>query len=82
MAQIFIKVAILTVAVYFVTLILTRVLGRKLVSQMTFFDFVVDIILGSTAVSAATVQQNTSLSGFVVLIGVSLITLIIDLVHL
>jgi len=81
MEQILTRSVILTIAVYFVALILTRVLGRKLISQMTFFDFVVGVIIGSAAVTAATVQQDSIVSGFVILIGVSLLTLVIDLIH-
>lgn len=82
MPEIFIKAIALSVVVYFFTLLLSRFLGRKLISQMTFFDFVVGIILGSAAVNAASLQQNTNLSGFVILAVVSLLTLIIDSSHL
>lgn len=65
MTQIIIQTVTTTIAVYFVALILTRLLGRKLISQMTFFDFVLGVALGSAIVNTATVQQNTTLSGFI-----------------
>src|SRR5690554_5022433 len=68
--------------VYLTALVLTRLAGRKLVSQMTFFDFVVGVIMGSAAVNAAVQQQNTSLSGFVILTVIFLLTMIVDFVHL
>lgn len=82
MIQIIIKSAILTIVAYFVTLVLSRILGRKLISQMTSFDFVVGVILGSAAVNASTVQANSALSGFVILIAVSLLTIIVDFTHI
>lgn len=82
MLQIILKAATLTVLAYFLTLFLTRILGRKLISQMTFFDFVVGVVIGSAVVNAATVPQNQSLSGFITLIGVSMLTLIIDFAHI
>jgi uncharacterized membrane protein YcaP (DUF421 family) len=82
MVEVISKAASLTIIAYFVTLILSRLLGRKLISQMTFFDFVVGVILGSAAVNASTVQQNSSLSGFIILIVITLLTLLIDFTHI
>lgn len=82
MTQVIIQSTYLIVISYFVTLLLTRLMGRKLISQMTFFDFVVGIIIGSAAVNVANIENNTSLSGFVTLIVVSILTIVIDLIHI
>lgn len=82
MTQIILKAVMLTTSVYFITFMLSRILGRKLISQMTFFDFIVGVVIGSATVNAASVQQNTSISGFITLIGVSLLTVAIDILHL
>ncbi|MBH1939804.1 DUF421 domain-containing protein [Mobilitalea sibirica] len=82
MNEVIIKALYLTVIVYFLTLVLSRILGRKLVSQMTFFDYIVGIMIGSAAVQAATVQKNPSLSAFIILIVICLLTFIIDIIHL
>lgn len=71
-----------TFVVYFVTLILCRILGSKLVSQMTSFDFVVGIMMGSAAVNSTTFEENPALSAFVMLVGISILTFLIDLGHL
>lgn len=81
MMQIVLKVAGLTVAAFCMTFIVSLLLGRKLISQMTFFDFVVGIILGSATVNAAVDQSNTSLSGFVIVIVVFLLTMLLDIGH-
>ncbi|MDD7793194.1 hypothetical protein [Clostridium sp. 'White wine YQ'] len=45
------KLAIITliksIGMYVLALFLTRIMGRKLISQMTFFDFVVGISMGT-----------------------------------
>jgi uncharacterized membrane protein YcaP (DUF421 family) len=76
------KATLITFGVYITTLILSRLLGRKLVSQMTFFDYIVGIMIGSAAVNATTFEDNPPLFAFVMLIAVCLLTLIIDTLHM
>lgn len=38
-----------SLAVFFLLVILTRMIGKKLLSQMTFFDFVIGISIGTIA---------------------------------
>lgn len=63
---------------YLLLLTLTRIMGRKMISQLTFFDFVVGVIVGSVAANLSVSQQNPVLSGVTVLIVLALITIIID----
>lgn len=76
------KTFIATIFVYFITLFFTRLLGRKLIQQMTFFDFVIGIMLGSAAVNSSTIKQNSTASSFTVLLSITILTLIVDFVHL
>lgn len=76
------RVASLTILIYFITLILSRFLGRKLLFQMTFFDFVIGIMIGTAAVNASVVETNRTLSNFTILIIISLLTLILDFLHI
>jgi uncharacterized membrane protein YcaP (DUF421 family) len=39
-------------AAYILLLVLTPIMDRKIISQMTFFDFVVAITIGAAAVQA------------------------------
>jgi uncharacterized membrane protein YcaP (DUF421 family) len=71
---------LLSILGYGVTLLFSRILGRKLISQMTFFDFVLGVAIGSAVVNAG--MPNTSLSGFIVLIVIFILTLLLDFAHL
>ncbi len=82
MIQQILKAALITTGIYVVTLILSRLLGRKLVSQMTFFDYIVGIMIGSAAVNATTFEDNPPLFAFVMLVGICILTLIIDMIHM
>lgn len=82
MLQQILKAIMSSIGVYFAVLILTRMLGRKLVSQMTFFDYIVGIMIGSAAVNSVTFEDNPPLFAFVTLIVICLFTLLIDIIHL
>jgi uncharacterized membrane protein YcaP (DUF421 family) len=47
------NLAFRSIVTYFVLLIFTRAMGRKQISQLTFFDYVVGITIGSIAGVAA-----------------------------
>lgn len=63
---------------YFLLLSLTRIMGRKMISQITFFDFVVGVIVGSVAANLSVSNTNPIVSGITVLIVLTLITVTID----
>lgn len=81
MTQIILRVAILAIIAYLVAFIISRLLGRKLISQMTFFDFVIGVALGAAIVNAATITPYSSVSGFVILVVLAILTLILDFTH-
>ncbi len=75
--------AIRAVVLYFTLLILSRIMGRKMISQMTFFDFAVGITIGSVAGSAALGQNNNSLvAGVTVLVVLTVLVFIIGYIHI
>lgn len=82
MLQQILKASLVTIGVYLTTLLLSKMLGRKLVSQMTFFDYIVGIMIGSAAVNAITFEDNPPLFAYVMLIVICFLTLIIDLIHM
>lgn len=55
-----ILILIRSVIAFLVLLILTRLMGKKQISQMTFFDYVVGITIGSIA-AAVSVDQNVKM---------------------
>lgn len=71
------------VGIYITLLILSRIMGRKMISQLTFFDFVVGIIVGSVSANAALGPYNSNfISGVTVLIVLSLLVLLIGFINL
>ncbi|WP_087971429.1 YetF domain-containing protein [Oceanobacillus rekensis] len=74
---------IIRIAIGFIVLFtLTRMMGRKEISQMTFFNFVSAIAIGSVTANLV-VNQNLSIhNGVIALIGWSLFTLIMDFIDI
>ena len=71
-----------SVAVYCLALLLARLIGRKLISQMTFFDFIVGISMGSIVANAMIGKEATTLSSVIALITMSMLTIGIAYVHM
>ncbi len=70
------------VIAFFTLLILTRIMGRKEISQMTFFNFVSAITIGAIA-SVLVMDVNVSIrNGILALVGWSIITLILAFVDI
>lgn len=74
---------LLRISLGFITLfILTRILGRKEISQMTFFNFVSAIAIGSIAANLV-VSQNLSIrNGLLALAGWTIFTLLMDFIDI
>ncbi|MCT2535742.1 DUF421 domain-containing protein [Aquibacillus koreensis] len=67
---------------FFVLLGLTRVMGRKELSQLTFFNFVSGIAIGSIAANLV-VSQNLSIrNGIIALAGWSALTIVMGLIDI
>lgn len=71
-----------SIMIYVLALILARLMGRKLISQMTFFDFVVGVSMGSLIANAMISTSTPALISTVALIIISLTTLGIDFLNL
>lgn len=70
------------VIAFFVLFVLTRIMGRKEISQMTFFNFVSAIAIGSITATLA-VSQNLSIrNGVIALVGWAAFTLIMAFVDI
>ncbi|MDL4840460.1 DUF421 domain-containing protein [Aquibacillus rhizosphaerae] len=67
---------------FVVLLVLTRIMGRKELSQMTFFNFVSGIAIGSIGANLV-VSQNLSIrNGIIALAGWSILTVVMGLVDI
>ncbi|GAB6179881.1 DUF421 domain-containing protein [Desulfotomaculum defluvii] len=69
----FIKVTWKTIVIFFMLIILSRIIGKKLLSQLTFFDFVIGILIGTITGTFVT----TEIKGLWVLLSPVYLTLLV-----
>jgi uncharacterized membrane protein YcaP (DUF421 family) len=69
-------------AIYVLALFLTRLMGRKLISQMTFFDFIVGVSIGSLAANAMIGSGRTPSSTVSALIVISFLDIAASYLHI
>ena len=69
-----IEIILRSISTYIILLVLGRIIGRKLLSRITFFDFVVGITLGSIAVRIALGSQESPL---LAALSVTIITIMV-----
>ncbi|MDN4492485.1 DUF421 domain-containing protein [Ureibacillus aquaedulcis] len=67
---------------FFVLFLLTRIMGRKEISQMTFFNFVSAIAIGSITASLAVSESLSIRNGIIALVGWAAFTLIMAFVDI
>lgn len=71
-----------SVVTYFTLLLFTRIMGRKQISQLTYFDYIVGITIGSTA-AVASVDKHVSMhEGIFSIVVWSMLTIIISQITL
>lgn len=75
-------VVLASITTYFYVLILARLMGKKLISQMTFFDFIVAITLGSLTANAAMADGTKSIHAVIAVLTLTAIRLALDYVQL
>ena len=67
-----------TVCTFFIMLLLTRILGKKQMGQLTYFNYVTGIVFGSIAGSIIAEKQLTFFEGLTGLVSWTCLTLIIE----
>ena len=72
------EIIIRSLATYILLLIAGRVIGRKLISRITFFDFIVSITLGSIAVRIALGSQESPYLAALAVIIITILVVITD----
>jgi len=70
------------IVIYIAALILARLMGRKLISQMTFFDFVVGVSLGSLVANFAIGSGSNSINTGTALLLLSFLVIATDFLHI
>lgn len=71
-----------TIAAFFIALILARLTGRKLIAQMTFFDYVIAVTLGSTTANLAIGPLHKSVISTVVLVTLAALAVLSGFLHI
>ena len=66
---------------FILLMIVTRLMGRKAISQMTFFDFVVAITLGSLTANLGMGSNNNATTAATVIITLAVLAIITDYLH-
>lgn len=82
MLQTMVTSIIRTTVAYLLLLTVARLMGRKALSQMTFFDFAVIITLGSVTANLAMGQDNTPISAATVLLTLGGLAILTGFLHI
>ncbi|MFT9849275.1 YetF domain-containing protein [Aneurinibacillus sp. REN35] len=76
------EVLIRTIMAFIILLILTRILGKKQVSELTFFNYVTGITFGSIAAMIAVDRRISAAEGIVGLIVWTILTMLVGYIGL
>jgi len=71
-----------SICAYFTLLVLSRLVGRKLISRITFFDFVVGVTLGSLAVRMALGAEESLLLSILAAIIITILVIATDYLNI
>lgn len=82
MFQIIINTFFRAIIAYLLLLLVARFMGRKALSQMTFFDFAVIITLGSVTANLAMGQNSTPISAATTLLTLGSLAIITGYLHI
>lgn len=72
------EVILRSIFTYIILLILGRIMGRKLISNITFYDFMIGVLIGSIGVRIALGPRETPLLALVSAIVVTILVVITD----
>ena len=76
MEKVLLMTIIKCVGVYILAIFLTKSIGRKLISQMNFFDFIMGVSMGSIVASAVVDKQFGAMSAITALILFCILTIV------
>lgn len=82
MNQKIIETVIRSVSAYIILLVLGRLIGRKLLSRITFFDFLVGVTLGAIAVRMALGSEDSLLLAAISAIVITILVVITDYLNI
>ncbi|ERI89736.1 hypothetical protein HMPREF1982_04427 [Clostridiales bacterium oral taxon 876 str. F0540] len=71
-----------TFGVYVIALLLTRMMERKVISKMTFFDFVVGVSMGAIAANAMISSDEKAVTSLIALITLTILSVATSILHI
>lgn len=78
----FVEMIFRSTGAFIVLLIMTRLMGRKQLSQLTFFNYITGIALGSIAADIASESKTPFLNGLTSLVWWSILTILVGYIGL
>lgn len=82
MFQIILNSSLRTVFTFLLLLILVRLVGRKFLSQLTFYDFIIGVTIGSVAANLALGQERSPVAAASILVVLAVLAIIVDYSHI
>ncbi len=82
MEKVLLMTIIKCVGVYILAIFLTKIIGRKLISQMNFFDFIMGVSMGSIVAYSVVDKQFVATSAITALILFCILTIVIGYLSL
>ena len=74
------KIVFLSIGSIFILFILTKIMGNKEMSQLSLFDYIIGITIGSTAAEMATALESDFMQPIIAMITFAVIEVIISIV--
>lgn len=82
MSSIILRTILKAIVIYFLALVLTKFVGRKIITKMNFFDFVMGVSMGAIITNAAIDKDARFISCVTTLIVFTILVIVIDYVSI
>ena len=77
----YLKIVVLSLGSIIVLFLLTKIMGQREMSQLSIFDYIISITIGSIAAEMATSLENNFMEPLIAMIVYAVVTLVIALIN-
>ena len=77
----YLKIVVLSLGSIVVLFLLTKIMGQREMSQLSIFDYIISITIGSIAAEMATSLENNFMEPLIAMIVYAMVTLLIALIN-
>lgn len=77
----YLKIVVLSLSSIIVLFVLTKIMGQREMSQLSIFDYIISITIGSIAAEMATSLENNFMEPLIAMIVYAVVTLVIALIN-